>query len=296
MNYTVHGQDGNLVPRVDHTYEIGSITKAFTGLLLAKSILKKEIQLNAEVGPYLNIAGNTTPTFRELVTHTAGLRNYYDKWRMLMNAMTGKNPGYNISSEKLTHQLVNHLPASKNYAIKYSNFGLSIAGNAIAAKYQMKYYDLINHYLSNDLGLDHTHIVDNTGDLGNYWQWKKTDGYLPAGGLTSTISDMLRFLKMNIHDENPELTLSHQIVRKVSYQNQLFRQLNISIDAVGMAWLIDKHQDVIWHNGGTNHYNADIRFNKNEKIGVVVLSNLNYAKVIPATVLSAKILSELDWK
>ncbi len=65
------------------------------------------------------------------------------------------------------------------------------------------------------------------------------------------------------------------------------------MDEIGMAWIIDNKNGIIWHNGGTGDYNSYIGFQPKTKTAVVVLSNLPPNYRIPATVLGVKLLLEL---
>lgn len=60
-----------------------------------------------------------------------------------------------------------------------------------------------------------------------------------------------------------------------------------------MSWIIDKENDIVWHNGGTGNYNSYLGFNPQTKTAVVVLSNLPPNYKIPATVLGVKLLKEI---
>ena len=65
------------------------------------------------------------------------------------------------------------------------------------------------------------------------------------------------------------------------------------MNEIGMAWLIDNKNGIVWHNGGTGNYNSYLGFNFETKTGVVVLSNLAPNYRIPATLLGVKLLLEL---
>lgn len=293
-DYQVYGKNATELPQKAHIYEIGSITKTFTGILGAKAVLDEMLTLDDEVGPYLGITHVPTPTFRNLLTHTAGFKKQYANSQMLRNVLTGRNFGTGISLDTMKNELLKHLPEIKDYPVSYSNFGMAVAGNAVAEAYGTDYFTLMNEFIQSRLGLENTRLSEKpAGDFDKYWSWKASDAYLPAGGLTSTMPDMMKFLVLNISDSAAELTLSHQPLKQVAYHSNLFNRLNIYIDSVGMAWLLDQHNDLIWHNGGTDYHNADIRFNKARQQGVVVLSNLNYAKAIPATVLAQQLMREM---
>lgn len=70
--------------------------------------------------------------------------------------------------------------------------------------------------------------------------------------------------------------------------------MDINMDGIGMSWIIDKKNDILWHNGGTGNYNSYVGFSLKTKTAIVVLSNLSANCRIPATVLGAKLLVELQ--
>ena len=66
------------------------------------------------------------------------------------------------------------------------------------------------------------------------------------------------------------------------------------MDSIGAAWIWDDVHGIVWHNGGTGHYNSYLGFDPERKIAVVILSNLAPNDRIPATVLGIKLLLELQ--
>jgi CubicO group peptidase (beta-lactamase class C family) len=70
--------------------------------------------------------------------------------------------------------------------------------------------------------------------------------------------------------------------------------MGINMDEIGAGWIIDRENDIIWHNGGTGDYNSYIGFDKENQIGVVILSNLPPNYRIPATIMGIKMLTSLQ--
>lgn len=70
--------------------------------------------------------------------------------------------------------------------------------------------------------------------------------------------------------------------------------MNIRMDSVGMTWMIDELNGIIWHNGATTDFNSYIGFTKDKKKGVVILSNLNANDKISMSVIGAKLLVSQD--
>ena len=68
--------------------------------------------------------------------------------------------------------------------------------------------------------------------------------------------------------------------------------LNIRVDEIGMSWIIDSENGIIWHNGATGDYNSYLGFNVETGTAVVVLSNLAPSYRVSASVLGVKLLME----
>lgn len=145
---------------------------------------------------------------------------------------------------------------------------------------------------SGDLEPTGTGILDQNGDLGNYWDWKTKDAYLSAGALTSDISDMLSYARMQLED-NPYFNECHKSLATINASTEAYKTMGIHMDEIGMAWIIDRENGIIWHNGGTGNYNCYLGFHPETQTAIVVLSNLAPNERIPATVLGIKLLTEL---
>ena len=109
--------------------------------------------------------------------------------------------------------------------------------------------------------------------------------------MTSDISDM-RYAQMNL-ERNPYLADSHISLEKIDASTYDYKLMDINIDEIGMAWAIDKENNIIWHAGGTDNYNSYLAFNLENKTAVVILSNLPPNYRIPSVVLGVKLLLEL---
>lgn len=294
LDYTVYGKDGKVLPKEAHIYEIGSITKTFTAILIAKAIREHKIELHASIADYLDLPeGKTYPSIEELLTHTSGYKSHYIESPMVVNTLTGRNPFYGISDEMLQKKVARISLKSNDYNFSYSNFGFAVLGQVLEEVYDKDYQSLLNDFTKNDLGLSHTKISKQDGDLGNYWDWKAQDAYLSAGAITSDIVDMLSYAQMQL-DEQGYISDSHQSLKENNATSEQYQKMGIRLDEIGMAWAIDKEKNTIWHNGGTGNYNAYLGFNPETKTAVVVLSNLAPESRISATILGIKKMNELD--
>ena len=295
VSYNVYGKDGATIEQKEHIYEIGSITKTVTATMIYKAIEEKKLSLNDQIDKYLTLPQKDYyPTVKRLLTHTSGYSSHYFESEMIGNFFAGRNDFYGISKEKLTGRIGEIDLKDKDYDYEYSNFGYAVLGSLLSEIYGKEYTKLVNTFMQEELGLKNTRISDRQGDLGNYWDWQENDAYLPAGGLTSTIGDMLAYAALQLNSAPSYLTDTHHKLSNISGNTDKNEKMNIHVDYMGAAWVGDNANGVIWHNGGTGNYNCYIGFDKKNQIAVVILSNLSPGYRIPATVMGIKLLTDLQ--
>lgn len=292
-SFTVYGENAEKLPPTQHVYEIGSITKTVTAALINRAAEQGRLNLDDTIDKYLRLpAENQYPTIRRLLTHTSGYASYYFETPMIANFFTGRNSYCGVTREMTLAKLQSLNIENRDYPFEYSNFGYAALGLVLESVYETDYTALVNDFLKNDLRLPNTHVSDGGGDLSNYWQWQPHDAYLPAGGLTSTIDDMLAYARAQLDPASP-LAPTHAEITAIESTNADYKTMGINMDAIGMAWIIDKENGFTWHNGGTGNYNSYLAFDPASQTAVVVLSNLPPNFRIPATVLGVKLMEEL---
>jgi len=298
-NITLYGKNCEILPQFDHIYEIGSITKTFTVSLLFKAINEGKIELNDTIDKYLDLPQKSYyPTIRRLVTHTSGYKSHYYDGPWLRNLLSfifsGKNPFYNISIEQLIDRIGKIDLNDTDYGFQYSNFGISIIGVILSKIYNEPYPILMTNYLRDEFGLYKTNFSDNTGDLGNYWQWMENDAYMPAGALTTTINDMLKYAHQQLAQQPDYLSCSHKVMANINATSANNKKMNVNMDSICAAWIKDTGNNIIWHNGGTGAYNSFIGFDLKNQISVVVLANSPHTFRISALYIGMRLLQELQ--
>ena len=264
-----------------------------TAALINKAIQEEKINMDCTIDNYLSLPkGNTYPTVKELLTHTSGYKSYYLESPMVSNFFKGRNDFYGITKEMVLKRTGKLNMDKANYDFKYSNYGYAVLGLILEAVYKTEYTSLLNDFAQNKLGLSSTQISDKTGDLGNYWDWKNADAYLAAGAVTSNIEDMLLYAQMQLQD-NSYFSDCHTGIKTINASTKMYKTMGINMDEIGMSWIIDRENNIVWHNGGTKNYNSYLGFNVKTGTAVVVLSNLAPNYRVPATVLGVKLLEEL---
>ena len=288
ITYNVYGAEYDL----NYDYEIGSITKTFTAMLISKAIEEGRINLDDNISNYLELENRYYPTIKRIITHTSGLKPYYLSFQKIKNYFVGGNDFYNISKEQLLKELNKTKLENKDYNFNYSNFGVSTLGLVLQKVYDKNYNELLEEYLK-QLDMNNTTIATQIGNLSGYWKWNEDDGYIPSGAIISNIEDMSKYLETLItSDENYVINVAEPLT-DINVENEIYNMRDVNIDSVGMTWMIDNKNNIIWHNGSTTNFNSYIGFNRKKKIGVVVLSNISPQKDINMTLIGNKIMHEL---
>jgi CubicO group peptidase (beta-lactamase class C family) len=211
---------------------------------------------------------------------------------MIGNFFVGRNDFCGITDAMLRDRLSKVSVTREAQKFNYSNFGYATLGLILEAVYGEDYTALVNAFAHDELGLTNTHISDEQGDLKNYWDWKEGDAYLPAGGLTSTISDMLDYASHQLSEEGI-FSSCHDSLAVIHASTNSYKKMDIQMDEIGAGWIIDRENDIIWHNGATGNYNSYLGFNLKTKTAVVILSNLAPNYRIPSTVMGVKLMKNI---
>jgi len=294
MSFKVYGENAKERQKTEHIYEIGSITKAFTGQLFARAIHEGLIvieDLDKTIDKYLDLPPkNYYPTIRRLLTHTSGYRSDY-YWGFISSTnFILEGQLIDGVTKKMVLDLIGTINLeNKDYPWMYSNTGIAVAGFVLEKIYNEDFTSLMNRYIKNYLGMNNTIISDERGDLSNYWEHGDGNPYIPAGAIKSTITDMMLFAKMQLVGTPDYVIHSHNDWYKF---DQSVKDIHI-LDSMGLAWFKDSVNNIIWHGGTTATYHSYLGFDKTRDIAVVVLSNVgNYNA--SALAIGAKVLKELQ--
>ncbi|MGO8731300.1 MAG: serine hydrolase [Terriglobia bacterium] len=267
----------------DTIFEIGSVTKVFTSLLLADMVQRGEVALADPVAKYLPAdvrvpeRGGRVITLVDLSTHTSGLprlpSNLFPK--------DPANPYADYSAEQL-YQFLSSYQLTRDIGSKfeYSNLGGGLLGHALARRAGMDYEALVRSRIAVPLGMDSTSITlspdekarlavghnDKLAPVPN-WDFQVLAG---CGALRSSVNDMLTFLAANLGYEKSPLAPAMAAMLSVRRPTGA-----PGLGEIGLGWLIIKPSDneIVWHNGGTFGYRSFIGYDAKTRAGVVVLSN-----------------------
>jgi CubicO group peptidase (beta-lactamase class C family) len=256
-------------------FEIGSLSKCFTGLLLANSIHRGEVKIDDQVGTFLPLAGAevSTATLEDLATHYSGLPRTstkpLDVARGLLTTLDAGNP-YPYSVDDLIGQA--KADAGGRGEPAYSNVGAALLGQALARKAGKSYPDFLRERLLQPLDLQETHVptaTEGAAPPGYSSGGRKEkpwiqDGYAPAGGIVSSAGDLS--------------LLAQSVLRGNGVEALAPRRDFEEGDRIGLFWLTSPlpgtDRNMVWHNGGTGGYRSFIGIDLEKKRAVVVLSDV----------------------
>ncbi len=269
---------------IDETtlFEIGSLSKIFTNLLLAQLVHEGQIDLEAPASDYLP-DGMKIPEFDgrqitlfDLATHSAGLPAIPPE----LGSADLANP-YRHYDENLleTFLAAYELPRAPGESYEYSNIGATLVGEAVSHVAGQPYAELVQQRILEPLGMDDTMLVvpgdkldrfaeghDAEGQAVPHWDF---DVFAPAGGWRSSATDMARFVAAASGQTEtplaPAFALMLDRTRPAGSPNM----------EIGLGWMILGHPGgaTVWHNGRTGGFNAFAGYDRATGRAVVVLAN-----------------------
>jgi serine-type D-Ala-D-Ala carboxypeptidase/endopeptidase len=266
----------------DTVFEIGSVTKVFTSLLLADMVQRGEVALTDPVAKYLPPGvkmperGGRQITLQDLATHTSGLP------RMPSN-FTSKDPAnpYADYSVEQLYQFLSSYQLTRDIGAQYeySNLGGGLLGHILARRAGMDYEALVRTRICEPLGMKSTGIAlsadmnarfavghDQSLQTVASWDLPTLAG---AGALRSTANDMLSFLAASLGYTKSPLAPAMAAMLTVR------RPTGTPGLEIALGWhiLTKDDREIIWHNGGTGGFRAFIGYDPKNRVGVVALSN-----------------------
>ena len=270
----------------DTLFEIGSITKAFTSLVLADMVERGEVALDDPVARYLPASvrmpsrNGKQITLHDLSTHRSGLP------RMPSN-FTPKdptNPYVDYPVERLYEFLSSYeLQRDIGATYEYSNMGAGLLLHALARRAGTDYESMLRERVFRPLGMASTGVslspalkarlaMPHTSvfRLSPTPPWDFTEAFAGAGALRSSANDLLTFLAANLGYTKTPLTAAMARMTSV-------RRAASDTFEIGLGWRIENQDgaEIIWHGGATYGSRTFTAYDPKSRVGVVVLSNYN---------------------
>jgi CubicO group peptidase (beta-lactamase class C family) len=262
----------------EHTeYEIGSVTKTFTALLLADAIRRGEVTADTRVGALLPLGGAPIAdgTLAELASHRAGLSaqgmHPDDALPFALRHLRRRNPFTQDVEGVLA--IARKATLTDRGVVVYSNLGVALLGHALAAAAEMEYAELVQERLFTPLGMTASSLpltADNlprgtptgysaSGVAEAPWT---TNGWAPAGGARSTPADLVRYARAWLDGSAPG-------------SDALTPRWQVGRQHIGYVWLtqVEQGHTVSVTNGLTGGFTSKIVLDRAQQRAVIVLSN-----------------------
>jgi D-alanyl-D-alanine-carboxypeptidase/D-alanyl-D-alanine-endopeptidase len=249
----------------DTIFEIGSVTKVFTSLVLADMVQRGEVALSDPIATYLpkdvkvpQHAGRSI-TLQDLSTQTSGLPRLPAKFAPKDPA----NPYADYSAEKLYEFLSTYeLTRDIGSQYEYSNLGVGLLGHVLARRAGGDYETVVRNRVCRPLEMTSTGITltpemkarlalghnDKLTSVPN-WDFQALAG---CGALRSSANDLLAFLAANLGYAKSPLAPAMAAMLKVR------RPTGTPGLEIALGWHIvtSESKEIVWHNGGTYGYRS----------------------------------------
>jgi CubicO group peptidase (beta-lactamase class C family) len=273
--------------RNDSLFEIGSITKTFTGLLLAQMVQQDKVKLDEPVRELLPPGTVAKPAGREitlldLVTQHSGLPRMPNNFK----PADINNPYADYRAADL-YEFIRRLGVARpeDARFVYSNLGLGLLGQALSNRAGVSYAKLLEEQITGPLGLKDTVLVPSPQQQARFIQGYSAD-YRPvrsweldalagAGAIRSTADDMLTYLEAQLHPEKLRLSTgpaADSLSKAIALTHELRSDAGPGA-RIGFAWIYQEAGKAYWHNGATGGYSSFALFDPEEDLAYVVLVN-----------------------
>ena len=280
--YGVFDKNDKRTPDGSTLFEIGSITKVFTSLLLADMVQQGEVSLADPVSKYLSPQvkiperNGRAITLEELANQTSGLPRLPTN----LSPKDPANPYADYSVEQL-YAFLNSYQLTRNPGsqYEYSNLGVGLLGHVLAKRAGISYEELVETRVCRPLNMNSTAItlspslkarlaIGHTSDLQPTSNWD-VPTLAGAGALRSTANDLLLFLSANLgYTQTP---LAPALASMVANRHST----GVPGLEIALGWHIytNENSEIMGHGGTTGGYSSFLAYRPKTKTGVVVLSN-----------------------
>ena len=272
--------DGKQAPDDRTLYEIGSITKVFTSLLLADAVESGTLKLSDSISHVMTELRTKNPTVGESVTfqhlshHNSGLPVSPSN----IHPDDSTNPFRGYDRTLLTDYMSSVKPTRKpGEAYEYSNLAVGLLGDLLSRQSGISYGELLKQKITGPLKMMDTSVSPSAEQTTRVappfnaalladrkWDFDLLAG---CGAIRSTVSDMLLFMEAS--QKSPDGLLGKAI--ELAWKQH--KPAKDSERAMGLGWMIAGDGSTRWHNGQTGGYQSMMLVSRVTGTAVVLLCN-----------------------
>jgi serine-type D-Ala-D-Ala carboxypeptidase/endopeptidase len=264
-----------------HTaFEIGSVTKTMTAVLVAQLIADEKLALDDDLAEHVP-DGFKVPSFegksitlRHLMTHTSGLPSLPPR----MSITSLEDPYARLTEEQLYGSLADvTLSAAPGSRFAYSNFAMMLLSDIVARRAGNPFDTLIAERLFVPLGMSDSFVTKprkggqvavghlQTGAATSAWHFPRN--YAGVGGVRASLDDMVRYVQAQLGSRASAADAAIAMTQK---------QLeDVQGNRIAMNWMLMPRPKgtVHVHEGGTGGFSSLVAFDRESGRGVVILSD-----------------------
>ena len=267
----------------DTRFELGSVSKTYTALLLAEAAARGEVRYDDPIARYL--PSGAAPAHRSgapitllhLATHTSGLPRLPPGLLASAVPVWSTVPYGRYGEQRLLRSLggvrVGSRPGGR---VHYSNLGVGLLGLLLARAAGTDYSALLDERLCRPLGLARTGCGPEPEQATGYWHGRPRPPWripaLPgAGALRSSAGDLLRYLEALLHPDR-----AAGLRRALAEVRRPLLVLPRTGDGLGLVW---NHRPrpgghtLLFHAGGTRGFSSFVGYCPDTGAGLAVLAN-----------------------
>jgi CubicO group peptidase (beta-lactamase class C family) len=281
--FGVTSVENPLPVNADTLFQVGSISKTFTGTLLMRLVEMGRLDLDAPVRTYLPRLQLSDPdvtakvTTRHLLTHTGGwVGDYFNDFGNGNNALA--------KMVKSLVKLPQVTPLGETWS--YNNTGFNLAGRLVEVLTKMPYEKAAQAILLDPLGLKMSFFYPDDNLLTHRfavghakWDdevkvarpWAVGRATNPVGGLVSTVKDLLAYARFQMGN-------GEQVVSRESLETMRVPQAEAGgRGKIGLTWFIRSSQagelTIFGHGGATHGQQAVLQFIPEKNFALAALAN-----------------------
>lgn len=285
-------------------FELASTSKLFTTSTLQLLVDEGQLKLDDKIQTILtdkvkisSLGQNTS--LLHLATHFSGFPSLPNSFIAKMNDET--NPYKDLVTQDIYDYLRTCEGKQAEGNFEYSNFGMGLLGHLLEIKSGTKYEKLVTKKLLEPLQMKNTFVIvdslkkkniiqgyDEGGNLSPIWVDNVLTG---AGSFLSNASDMIKFIKANLKEDETRISKSLIQTHKKHFTGE-----------TGLGWILpsstDKilgNKDIVWHSGLAGGYASFLAIDKTNEYGIIILSN----KAIDVSTIGMKMVRTIrtqSWK
>jgi len=289
------GKPDPVTPRT--VFAIGSSSKAFTAAAIAMLVDEKKVSLDASAATYIpgfqlyDAYATRELTVRDLLSHRSGLARGELAWY-----------GSPFDRDEIVRRVRYLRPSwSLRSQFGYQNIMYITAGQVVAKVSGKSWDDFVRDRLFTPLGMSsssttirnlatqpdlaqpHAEVQDTVRVI----PWRNIDNAGPAGSINAPVIDMAQWVRLQLGRGKfgqsqlisarmvDEMHQAHMVIRIDSAARA--NNPESHLQAYGLGWFLQDYRGrlIVHHGGNVDGFTALVAMMPEEKIGIVVLTNMN---------------------